>query len=147
MLTGIVIPLFILPVCFTQVFIELAFHCIRQERYEDAIRWVSMVLELCPGIMEQLDEVLHSTTAVSTLPPSAGGLTDAQQSMVLKSLFYKGHLQPDKPDRGATAPSRAHTTRTDEEKKAAVRRAVLAASTNFVTPGPGHYNVDDGAVL
>ncbi len=107
-----------------------------------------MVLELCPGVMEQLDEVLHTHTAVATLPPSAGGLTAAQRSMVMTSLFYKGHLKDDDAGgkgRGTTAPARTRVIRTDEEKREAVRRAVMAASVPFVTPGPGHYDVGEGS--
>ncbi len=58
------------------MFIELAFHSIRRESYEGALAWVCTLIDLCPGVLEQLDVLLNTVTAVSKLPPQSGGTVD-----------------------------------------------------------------------
>jgi hypothetical protein len=140
------------------VFVELAFHCIRQEKYPAALGWISTVIELCPGVVEQLDDVLNRTTAVSQLPTTLGGLQPVGDESALNglnaglfsSLFFRGHLkQAKKQDRAVTAPdglggSRVAQKSTPEERRAAIERALAGSSKHFVTPGPGHYDIEPG---
>ncbi len=135
------------------MFIELAFHAIRQEAYPDALRWISAVIELCPGCVEQLDTVLQTTTAVSQLPTALGGLAPSDDAMhgpngaVFRSLFYSGHMKREKRKDGRDkAAMAASGGRSEEEKREAIKRAIAAATVNFITPGPGHYHTAIGTV-
>ncbi len=44
--------------CPSQVFLELTFHAVRQEKYEEGITWVSRLCEMCPGVLEHTDVLL-----------------------------------------------------------------------------------------
>jgi hypothetical protein len=141
-----------------QVFVELAFHCIRQEKYTAALGWISTVIEFCPGVVEQLDDILNRTTAVSQLPTTLGGLQpigddatlNGPNAVLFSSLFYRGHLKKSKrADRAVTAPdslgsSRGAQRSTPEERRAAIERALAGSSQRFITPGPGHYDIEPG---
>ena len=138
-----------------QVFIELAFHCIRQEKYEDSLKWIASAVELCPGVVDELDKILQTSTAVSQLSTKLGGLkpepgeTPGPHAAVLASLFYKGHIPSrkkagDDGKRSGTANGKLTGGRSLEEKKAAIQRAIEASESKFVTPGPGHYDHEPG---
>lgn len=158
---------------YLQPFIELGFHSIRQEKFQEGLSYVSQLIELCPGVVEQLDTVLNLTTSVSQLPSSLGGLAssgDGPNASVFASLFYKGHLEDsggkkkkgrprDRSEKGGCvhvlslagvqlhAPADVSIKGDEEAKRAAVRRAIQASSTHFVTPGPGHYHNEQGVTV
>ncbi len=133
-----------------EVFLELAFHSVRQEAYDDGIKWVSLLTELCPNVLEHVDVLLNRAGIKVAVTTAGAGGASKEEMAALDALFGV----PDAGSRGKDARRRVPGDRsfamteeqrgTVEERRAAVLRAIRLAKEG--TPGPGAYDHHSGAL-